>query len=154
MSRARYFESVFLVASATGLCMFDLCSAQEEPPVVDRLEEDGKQFRQIVQELLPVVEKIAAERLPQAAQGSPSRINLFKVGRCLTRRSQHGGLAYDRERGGLVGICLVDGDLNVPSSETVFAVSIGAWRLSQQPHPISGTQATIESIVILDGEEP
>jgi hypothetical protein len=138
------------------------CLAQESiPPATATVERPASQtdvaeerFRQLLSERLPELARVATGRLPHVAQGNPPRINFFKVGKCVVTRSQHGGLASGSLPGGLVGVCLIDGDMNVPASNSVFAVTIGAWRLSDQPWPLRNSKATVESIVVIDAEEP
>lgn len=112
-----------------------------------------RRFRQQLLRRLPELERIVADKLPHVAQGNPPRINLFKVGNCVVTRSQHGGFDSDSPQGGLVGICLIHGDMNVPASNCIFAVTIGALRLSEQLWPLRNSEATVESIVVIDAEE-
>ena len=120
----------------------------------DVLKDLESKFRQEIELRLSELSRIAANQLPDAAQGNPSQINLYSVGECVVMRSAHGGLPNGDADGGLVGVCLIQGDLNVPASETTFAVIIGAYRLSKQAGPLRGTKATVESIAIVDAEEP
>ena len=127
------------------------------PPAANLLAMSSQQrrdsFRKSVQAMLPELQRVSNEGGYQTK--GDGRINLFRVGECLTRVSNHGGFRQNpTDERGLVGVCLVYGDLNVAASETVFAVSIGAWRISRQENRLKGSHATLESIVAIDAEEP
>jgi hypothetical protein len=110
-------------------------------------------MKRFVKAVMPELEFVANEGA--VANDGKGRIQLLRVGECLARVSTQGGFKRKpSDEQGLVGICIVHGDLNVPCSETVFAISIGAWRVSRQEHPLKGTEATLESIVVIDAEEP